>query len=107
MTTLLLQLNNNNNKTIGGVVGGGEDSGHPPPSQLFEVFQATVVESSGGLDGGNGVFYERAVDDVIVVDADKRLFHCVRATAADAANGDDQTGRSDFRRRRRLTASFG
>ena len=73
VTTLLLQLapNNNNNKENG--------EGSFPATKanpLLEVFQATVVESNGG--GGNGVFYERRVDDVIVVDADKRLFYCVR-----------------------------
>ena len=90
MTTLLLQLttNNNNNKE------NGEEkvtfSPPPPPpttNPLLDVFQATVVESSG--DGGNGVFYERRVDDVIVVDADKRLFYCVR----DAI---DQNGNMSF-----------
>ena len=75
VTTLLLQLaaNNNNNKENG--------EGPFPATKanpLLEVFQATVVESSGGCGGGNGVFYERRVDDVIVVDADKRLFYCVR-----------------------------
>ena len=74
VTTLLLQLapNNNNNKENG--------EGSFPATKanpLLEVFQATVVESNGG-GGGNGVFYERRVDDVIVVDADKRLFYCVR-----------------------------
>ena len=86
MTTLLLQLttNNNNNKE------NGEVTFSPPPpttNPLLDVFQATVVESSG--DGGNGVFYERRVDDVIVVDADKRLFYCVR----DAI---DQNGNMSF-----------
>ena len=76
MTTLLLQLAsvNNNNKE------NDEEESLPPPTTktnpLLEVFQATVVESGG--DGCNGVFYERRVDDVIVVDADKRLFYCVR-----------------------------
>ena len=71
-TTLLLQLaaNNNNNKE------NGDTSATTKAKPLLEVFQATVVESNGG--GGNGVFYERRVDDVIVVDADKRLFYCVR-----------------------------
>lgn len=85
MTTLLLQLTTNNNNKENG----DQETFSPPPPKtpLLEVFQATVVESSG--DGCNGVFYERRVDDVIVVDADKRLFYCVR----DAI---DQTGNANL-----------
>ena len=42
----------------------------------IEVLEATLVESSGV--NNNGIFYEKAVDEVIVLDEAKRMLYCVR-----------------------------
>jgi hypothetical protein len=50
------------------------------------VFQATVLEEPKGT---GGIFYERPVDDIIAVDAAKRLHECVRINEGEKENGFD------------------
>lgn len=48
-------------------------------SPVVDVLQASVIETSADDDAsGAGVFYERAVDDLVVVDEARKLLYCVR-----------------------------
>ncbi len=58
----------------------------------IEVLQATVFDTprdsvAAPSGAGSGIFYERAVDELLVIDEAKKLLYCVRKQNGTSANG--------------------
>lgn len=53
----------------------------------LEVVQATLVESAAGSEAA-GVYYERPVDEMVVLDEAKKLLYCVRRQTNDVKEND-------------------
>ncbi len=50
----------------------------------LEINEATLIEAGGGKDGG--IFYQKNVDDIILMDASQKLLQCLQPYYSDSTS---------------------